>query len=136
MIDGGNQPGIAILKAVRVFSPVKVNLLNLSDRSVYDDTIPGFQEVTNHELKQYVELAGREIAQTSNALEDTRNYIHLFWLNHTATLPKLAKLYYIYNNASCSSADTERSFSKLKKLLRADRQNLTTENVAKLAFLG
>lgn len=135
MVDGGNQPGIALLKAVRVFSPVKINLLNLSDRTVYDLAIPGFKNVPTDELLRYKQLAGRDIAEV-NDMKSIREFIHQFWSNQVESLPNLAELYYIYNNASYSSADTERSFSKLKKLLRADRQNLTTENVSKLAFLG
>ena len=56
MVDGGNQPGIALLKAVRIFDPASATLLS-SAKEEYDSHIPGFKDVSRQEFELYLELA-------------------------------------------------------------------------------
>ena len=48
MVDGGNQPGIATLKAARIFDPATATLLS-SAKEEYDSHIPSFKDVSMQE---------------------------------------------------------------------------------------
>lgn len=133
MIEGGSQPGIKILKAARIFSPEKVLLLE-NDKSLYDAAIPSFSTVSEDEYKLYLELARKEV---TNALpKDPVMFTAAFWIANSKSLPNLYALYKIYRAVSSSSADTERSFSKLKQILTSKRQSLMPGTLKQLVFLN
>ena len=133
MADEGNQPGIAILKAARIFDPASATLLS-SAKEEYDSHIPGFKDVSRQEFELYLELARKEI--NSGLPRDPAVFVQAFWVSNSARLPKLYSMYSVFKNLSSSSSDTERSFSALKNILTKKRESLSQSNLKHLLFLN
>ena len=70
MVDNGNQPGIKVLKAARIFDPSKLLLLNIDARTDYDDALPGFKAVSNEEWTMYKHLVEKEISNGAPSESD------------------------------------------------------------------
>lgn len=107
------------------------------NREVYDTAIPGFSSsVTKAEFDKYIGLAKSELGESYNHAANTQDFTHAFWVSKAESLPELYKLYSLYKNLSTTSADTERSFSKLNNLLSNKRMSLTEQTIQQLAFLN
>lgn len=135
-MDGGNQPGIGVIKATRVFNPLKVNLLaHTQTRDLYNDSIPGFSEVSYKEFQMYLRKADHATSNLSNE-NDNKGIIISFWASNKCSLPRPYHLYRVYSRLGSNTADVERSFSQLKILFSAQRQRLTGESLKQLASLN
>lgn len=132
-MDGGNQPGIAILKACRALNPRMILLLHES-KEFYDEVIPTFKSVTNDEYLLYQTTVKQCIGDYS--LLDSEKAASLFWQNNRTKLPTLFSIYSVVCKLSVNSADTERSFSRLKRILSKNRLSLSQESVRQLVFLN
>lgn len=135
MIDGGNQPGIKVIKAARIFNPLRVLLLTDGyTKKDLDAVLPGFMEVTSVEYDLYLATVSKALAESQ--VRDIDTYTGAFWAANAQTLPMMYSFYRIYSRISSSSADTERSFSRLKMILRKNRESMTESTLRSLLFLN
>ena len=83
--------------------------------------IPGFDEVSLAEFKQYCDELAPDAVLSSAAAEEATWNIGVFWSSVAQEVPALAHLAQRYMRAVNNSADAERSFS-LYNLVCTDRR--------------
>lgn len=136
MVDGGNQPGIKVLRAARVFNPSHAAGVMTDERKLYDAALPGFQDCNQDEFRLYIELAKRVVSDNADSNTDSHDFVNAFWRCKKEILPTLYSLFCIYKNVSSSSADTERSFSRVKSILSPKRMSMSQDTLRFLTFLN
>ena len=132
--DSGIHPGLQFLKSAAFVNP-KLNL-GMSKRAV---SMPGIDGIHDAEFDIYQTKALEfQFEKWLNDLESIRNGIWMIkdvWLANTNVLPKLAKWAPEYGFLFFSSAEVERSFSKVNPLTSCDRKQFKPDSISKNLFL-
>ena len=129
--EHGVYPSLQFLHDVQFFNPHRA-LEFLEEPQLI---IPGFENVPATELHLYREKC-RQFDNTT--IEDLKLRILRvldFWRANLETLPVLATLAMDYRFLFATSADAERSFSYLRKLVSKERKGFKEETIVKLLFL-
>lgn len=121
----GAQPGIAFLKACRVFNPITIPLL--SKHKPDYDAIPGFREIPDDKFKLYFEILAPEAISASD--------LSMLWSSLHERVPNLSKSAKTYAFLVTNSADAERSFSLYNLALACRRHSLSEKSIKALVFL-
>lgn len=131
------QPAIPFLKAVRIFDPKKVPLLNGADMSEYF-AIPGFEDtVAKEDFDLYFSKIVPDYVAAAAGLSCGSSIYNIdqFWDTVSDRVPSMAALANKYVNAVCNSADSERSFSLYSLILSSRRRSLSENKIKALCFL-
>lgn len=130
------QPGLNFIKLVRIFDPMKARYLNLTINDL--KSLPRISSISNDqekfmdlkfEYQSYINDLKRE------PLLERPESLFVFWSENHEKYPILSKIALCYLSIPISSAQVERSFSILKKIITPERQSLTVQNLKILVFL-
>ena len=79
-------------------------------------------QVYNDEMNSYINAVFNKIPEN----------LEIFWKNNSDKFPKLGRLAKRILNLAPSTAESERSFSRLRLLLTENRQNLSETSISAL----
>ena len=142
----GSQPGMTYFEVVRSFDPFQINVLDATRKlAEYIGTpFAQLEILKDKQLKDewpvYVAIAKEVrsedvVCYSGEAMLVKTENLKMFWNGIKSRVPHLFSVADVLLCGTCTSADAERSFSKLNNVLCDQRQSLNFENMSMLTYL-